>query len=172
MLKIFDNEVPFASQQETYNFVLNSAYKLGWHDSNVENKFVPNVHSDWNINDLKNSGVYPYLKNVAKKLKLDIDKNFDKCIVNLSKSSDYNFSHCHTEENVLLYYVNLEWQDGFGGETIFYNDNLTDIKLASMYKPGRIVAFDGSIPHTIRPQSSYGPNYRFTISCFLKKEKV
>ena len=75
-------------------------------------------------------------------------------------------------ENLIgaLYYVNLNWEDGFYGETFFYNSkDLSKIEFASVYKPGRIILFDGHIPHAIRPQSIKGPKFRFTLSVFLRK---
>ena len=32
----------------------------------------------------------------------------------------------------------------------------------------QLLEFDGSLPHSIRPQSFIGPQYRFTIQIFLK----
>lgn len=53
---------------------------------------------------------------------------------------------------------------------LFYNSkDLSKIEFASVYKPGRIILFDGHIPHTIRPQSIKGPKFRFTLSVFLRK---
>ena len=58
-----------------------------------------------------------------------------ECIVNLSKSGDYNFCHTHKDKIVLLYYVNLHWHDGFGGETLFYDDDLINAKSVSLSYP-------------------------------------
>jgi hypothetical protein len=69
----------------------------------------------------------------------------------------------------VLYYVNLEWQDGWHGETLFYDESLKNIVFASPYIPGRIVVFDGSIPHTIRPQSYIASHYRFTFALIYNK---
>ena len=122
--------------------------------------------------DVKNSKLYDYIKKLDdEELNLNIDDNFSRCVVNLSKSGDYNFCHTHPNKMVILYYVNLEWHDGFGGETLFYNEKLTDAIEVSSFVPGRIMVFDGKTPHTIRAQSSYGPDYRFTISFFVDVKK-
>ena len=169
-IEIFDNEVPFVDMQNIYDYVYNSNYRLGWEDR-TDDKKIPNIHSAFTKDEVINSSLFKYLKNISKKskLKFNID-NFEKCIVNLSKCGDYNFNHTHKGNIVLLYYVNLEWKDGFAGETLFYDDNLIDAKFVSTFVPGRIVVFDGEIPHTIRPQSTYGPDYRFTISYFVRKD--
>ena len=56
--------------------------------------------------------------------------------------------------------------------TLFYDNSLINVESAVSFVPGRIVIFDGTIPHTIRPQSTYGPDYRFTISCFIRKHGI
>ena len=71
-----------------------------------------------------------------------------------------------------MYYVNLDWEDGWYGETMFYNPNdLDEIVFTSAYKPGRIILFDGNIPHAIRPQSIKGPKYRMTLTVLFEDEK-
>ena len=78
-----------------------------------------------------------------------------------------NFIHSHPEKLAILYYVNLDWEDGWHGETLFYNESGKEIVFASPYTPGRVIVFDASIPHTIRPQSVIGPKFRFTLSIFF-----
>lgn len=168
-IEIYDNQVPFVDMQHIHEYVLNSNFRLGWSDR--FDKQNPNLYSSYKKEEVETSLLTKHLKTVSKKskLKFNID-NFDKCIVNLSKCGDYYFSHSHKNNIVLLYYVNLEWKDGFAGETIFYENNLIDAKSVVSFVPGRIVIFDGEIPHTIRPQSTYGPDFRFTISYFVNKE--
>ena len=164
MIEIHDNKVPFYNQQRIYNCVLNSNYQIkGWEDrDDIEIKKY-DIHSRWSLADLKTSKLYDYIEKIQ-----PFDK-FDKCIVNLTKPSDHYFTHTHGEDTmVVLYYVNLEWKDGWAGETMFYDDNRIETKSFS-YVPGRLLKFDGKQPHSIRPQSSIGPDYRFTISTFFKK---
>jgi hypothetical protein len=70
---------------------------------------------------------------------------------------------------VLLYYVNLEWREGWHGETLFFQENLKDVAFTSVYTPGRLIAFDAKIPHTIRPQSHIAAQYRFTLAMVFNK---
>jgi len=169
MIKIFDNKIPYNSMQHIYSFCCKSNYNLGWSDRSFE-KWSPNIHSNWTKDDVKNSGLFDYILKLDEKLKIDVDKNFNKCIVNLSKSGDYYFTHTHPNLKVILYYVNLEWPEGSAGETIFYDKNSINAVEVCNFVPGRFVVFDGEQPHTIRAQSTYGPDYRFTISYFVNKE--
>tara|TARA_B100001093_G_scaffold470492_1_gene491992 strand:- start:184 stop:705 length:522 start_codon:yes stop_codon:yes gene_type:complete len=169
-IEIFDNEVPFNHMQNIYEYVKNSNYRLGWGDRD-EFTSPANIHSVYSKDEVIDSELFKYLKRVSKKskLKFNID-NFHKCVVNLSKSGDYHFNHAHNGKMVLLYYVNLEWKDGYAGETLFYDNSLINAESVVSFVPGRIIIFDGETPHTIRPQSTYGPDYRFTISYFVNKE--
>jgi Rps23 Pro-64 3,4-dihydroxylase Tpa1-like proline 4-hydroxylase len=63
-----------------------------------------------------------------------------------------------------LIYLNRNWDCDWGGETIFYDDERKDIKFISPYIPGRIIIFDGSIPHSAKPQHFNAPPYRFTLA--------
>ena len=88
--------------------------------------------------------------------------------MNVVKSNDVHYIHHHEGEQVLLYYVNLDWQDGWYGETLFFNpSNIKEVQYTSSFQPGRIILFDGSIPHAIRPQSIKAPKFRFTLSLFF-----
>tara|TARA_R100000773_G_C4218702_1_gene117205 strand:- start:440 stop:970 length:531 start_codon:yes stop_codon:yes gene_type:complete len=169
MYKIYD-QVPLTVRQKTYDFVCNSTFKLGWQDRNEPEKLHFNIYSEWNKKNLHDCGLLQHLNEVCALNNLD-PNNLQRSIVNLTKCGDFNFCHTHQNKKVLLYYVNLEWKDGFGGETIFYEDNLKDAIAVSSFVSGRIILFDGSIPHTIRSQSTYAPSYRFTISNFLHEEK-
>ena len=53
----------------------------------------------------------------------------------------------------------------WGGETVFYNDKGTDYVKVIPYVPGRIVIFDGRIPHRANPMNMrLSPSYRVTVA--------
>ena len=64
----------------------------------------------------------------------------------------------------MLIYPNTEWDLNHGGETVFYEEDRSEMVYLNPYKPGRICLFDGSIPHCAKPQALIGPKYRFTIA--------
>jgi len=63
--------------------------------------------------------------------------------------------HVHSNKTVILY-LNYEWHPNWGGETIFYDHNLDAQRIVTP-KPGRVLMFDGRIPHTGRPPT---PRYQ------------
>ena len=94
--------------------------------------------------------------------------------VNLGLHSDV--SQVHTDDRcknkTLLYYANKDWEMNWGGETVFYNDSGTDYVKVVPYVPGRIVIFDGRIPHRANPMNTrLSPAYRFTVALKFHEEK-
>ena len=97
-----------------------------------------------------------------------LKNKLSKIVCNLVKPDDVHYIHAHPDQHACLFYVNLDWRDGWHGETLFYNlEDLKEVAYTSLYIPGRIILFDGSIPHAIRPQSVKGPKFRFTLSLFF-----
>lgn len=170
-IKVYDNVLDLVQRQHLYSFVTKSRFTIGWADGaileNQQNKFL---HSDFSNEDLDNFKLFDYLQGT--KLEADLQGyKLNKAIVNLSMPSDYNYIHAHAEDKILLYYVNLEWQDGWHGETLFFDEACKDVVFASSFTPGRFILFDGDIPHTIRPQSIIAAKYRFTFAITLIKDK-
>ena len=87
----------------------------------------------------------------------------------------YNFGDCptvhqdHAEDGrfTVLYYANYEWHHNWSGETVFYNEARDEIVRAVYPRPGRIVVFDGRIPHVAREPNRICPVVRYTIAIKL-----
>jgi len=166
-ITIFDDLIDFDDRLMAYQFIKNSYFKIGWGDAVTEehSKFAY-LYSNYSDEDLNNLGLYAkIMESKAGKMVEGLTRT--KAIVNLSTPSDVNFIHSHPEKKVLLYYVNINWEEGWHGETLFFDETRKKIEFASPYTPGRIIVFDAKIPHTIRPQSYLASNYRFTLSIFF-----
>lgn len=62
-------------------------------------------------------------------------------------------------------YLNRRWEDNWGGETIVYSDNKTEI---SKFEAGKLIVFDGSNPHIGKgPQRNCGE-----LRCILAIQAV
>lgn len=164
-IHVFDGLLPMNVRDKAFMFASNSMYRIGWGDSDSEKKRAYKfLYSSFTEDDNNNFGVLPYL--LANTVVKDIVGNLQpkNSIINLSTPSNVHTAHAHPEKLVLLYYVNPEWEQSWYGETLFYSEDLKEIKLALPYTPGRVVLFDGSIPHSIRPQSIAADGYRFTYA--------
>ena len=169
-ISCFDDTIPYNVRQHILSFCANSKFILGWSDGlKIENdKAIPNLHSSWTENDLEKINILPYIIESIDKTSWFTKKSLKSIKLNLVKSDDVHFIHSHPNEYVALYYVNLNWEDGWYGETIFHDPiHVDEVIFTSLYKPGRIILFDGEIPHSIRPQSTRGPKYRMTLSLFF-----
>ena len=112
--------------------------------------------------------------NVIRKYISSESYGFDRGYVNLGIHGDVNQIHTDSRRDIssktLLYYANKHWEYNWGGHTIFFDDE-GDIKITVQVKPGRIVIFDGGIPHTVMPMNPRcSPSYRFTVA--LKWESL
>lgn len=166
-VQVFDNLIGAARRNQIYTYVAQSLYRVGWEDTNAietaHHKYLHSRYSPQNIDDL---GLVEDLKN-SDVGKIIEGKALEACVVNLSNPSDQHWVHTHNKKHtVVLYYANLEWNKSWAGETLFFDDAGDEIIFASVYKPGRIIIFNGAVPHTIRPQSVGAPQYRFSISMF------
>ena len=164
-IDVFDGVFPLDWRLNAYNFCRDSYFKIGWSDGEVPERKSHDyfLHSQFNQQDIDTLGILQYFNNTK------INKLFDglaisKSILNLSVPSDVHYTHTHQEKKIALYYVNLEWRDGWHGETHFYSEDLTSIQFSTPYTPGRLIIFDANIPHTIRPQSTVAPHHRFTLT--------
>jgi hypothetical protein len=62
-------------------------------------------------------------------------------------------------------YLNRRWEDNWGGETIVYSDNKTEI---SKFEAGKLIMFDGSNPHIGKgPQRNCGE-----LRCILALQAI
>ena len=169
---IFENELKECDRATLYTHCSKCIFQLGGH-SLGENKYTSNLYSYWSEEDIKridqSCNFISYLKKCISKTPFFTNRFVQKIEMNLVRSSDVRYIHSHPGFQVALYYVNMEWEDGWYGETLFYDPYDNDkISFASPYKPGRIILFDGSIPHAIRPQSIKAPKYRFSLSLFFE----
>ncbi len=168
-LRVYDNVFDMEYRHSLYSFAQNSMYRIGWADGPlVENKKHQFLHSTYSHEDLERVELLHRLKATPVVQEMD-GFNLTKCVMNLSTPSDANFVHAHPEDKVLLYYVNLDWRDGWHGETLFYDEPGKEVMFASSYTPNRLIAFDAKIPHTIRPQSHLAPFYRLTLALIYTK---
>ena len=163
-IEVYDDEVPFSVRMMTYEKLFNSDYRIqGWQDRHND-KY--DLHTRWSIEDLRELNFLPIVERLAK------GKHIDGIVCNLVRAGDTYYSHIHKDQTILLYYANLDWEEGWHGETLFYDAKGEEIVYTSRYKAGRIILFSDDQPHAIRPQSFSGPQFRFTVSIILETDEV
>ena len=71
---------------------------------------------------------------------------------------DAHFENCYS----VMFYATVHWPKEFDGETIFYTDD-DEIYSAILPKPGRVVLFNGKMPHIGRPPNPILNGRRMTV---------
>lgn len=171
-IRVYDNVFDLLYRDELYKFAKTSLFRIGWADSETPEKARhQSLYSAYSGEDIARLGLLDRLLESPVRDELS-GYSVSKCILNLSTPSDVNFVHAHKEDKILLIYVNLDWEEGWHGETLFYSQSRKNVVFASPFTPNRVVVFDPKIPHTIRPQSYLAPFYRFTLAVVLKKAEV
>lgn len=166
---VFDDAINFAERQRMYLFLSESYFRIqGGAELSIESAKDKVLQSMFSNNDVDNLGLLQVLPKEAK----DIIKGHE---VNRAYALLLNYSsvpYFHVDgghDLTLLYYADTRWDINWGGETMFANQDLSEIAYTSIYKPGRVILFDANIPH--KPCTSiYGaPNYRITFVINLRK---
>lgn len=170
MIEVFDNLITPFDMSHLYRDARNADFKIGWADTDIiEQQADQCLSSEITLSQYLASP----LRSVVESS--EITKHiegymFRHAVINLSMASHKHHIHTHSpDEKVVLYYLNLEWQSDWSGDTVFYNNNNSEIIKTVKYKPGRITVFNGDVNHCIRPQAMYGPLYRFSITVFLMR---
>jgi SM-20-related protein len=90
-----------------------------------------------------------------------------RAYVNSSVFGDMYYTHrdctAHRNHVTILYYVNLDWQTDWGGETIFYDDD-KEAQLVVAPKAGRMVISRGAILHRGTVPTRACHEERYTIA--------
>lgn len=169
-LHVFDGALDFSEREHIYSFVKNSAYRVGNEDADAvetsQHKYMCSYYSGGDVDAV---GILRFIQDTPVQSLIE-GLSLIRAHVNLSTPTDCHWAHDHRGQLGLLYYVNKHWKHDWAGETMFFNDDLSEVCFASIYKPGRIILFDGEIPHSVRPQSAVAPTYRFTLSLFFNKQ--
>lgn len=164
----FDGIFDFSQREHMYSYVRHSFFRIGNEDADAietnNHKYMYAMYTEQDINKL---GILDAIENSPIKALIE-GKQIVRAHVNVSNPSDTNWAHDHRNKTVILVYINKHWKHEWAGETMFFNDDLSEIEFASIYKPGRVVLFDGEIAHSIRPQSASAPAYRFTLTLILE----
>jgi len=169
-LYIEDNAFSRAYQETFYNYAAtNNNYQLGFGDSvTIEKHQYKYYTADMDGQAIEQIKLFEELEKTEVG-KLIEGKQLIRCTINSSTNGQANFAHTHPDQFSLLYYINLDWKPEWAGETLFYNEAVDEVEFTSIYKPNRLILFEGEIPHSLRCQSVVGPEYRFSLAMFFNK---
>lgn len=171
-IDVFDDVFPLMVRNNIYSQCVGANYQIAWESMGLLERGSYGYHLNSRLPDeaISNLGVFEHLQKNKKIMDLIGGMKLKGTYINLTVATDAYHIHNDVSGKTLLYYVNPDWQEGWGGETLFWSDDLSEIIYASPYVSGRLVIFDGPIPHSVRPQSNSGPKYRFSMAMMMSPE--
>lgn len=163
LLEVYDDCFTYNERTEWYKFVKNSFFKSDGSDYDGTNK--TQLYSSYSIEDIASMGFLnsPGFKKIDDEYQL-LDRGIKQARVNLSPPSECATVHTDRDGLTLLYYANVEWDLNWSGHTLFMDDTLSEAEYTCLYKPGRVVLFDGSIPHMILSISPAVKTHRYSFA--------
>lgn len=165
---VIDNLFDRAFREAFYFWVKSSNYTTSGEDlSTLEYKGDYNLYCQVDEESLNQTGFMQH-QSYTEHVLPEVNGMFLKqCRINLSTLNDNNRYHTDSSGSLktktIIYYPNLKWDVEWGGHTLFADDHLEEIEFCSMYKSGRLIVFDGNIPHCILPPTKAAPSYRFSF---------
>lgn len=169
-IHVFEDAFSLHKREYLYLFLADSCYYLKGNTLNGEHvDLFPSMRSLFSEEDFQRFGIFN-----------DLPKEIDDIVKGYSVARSYSLlqnwcvtNKFHTDGRssnlTFLYYGNLKWDYDWGGETLFANDDMSEIIYTSMYKPGKILIFDSSIPHRPIPPISTCPFLRSSFVINLEK---
>jgi len=172
-VKVYDGVFSHNYRSTLFNLAQESLFRVGWvDDASPEWRGEMFLHSYANKEAILQSGILKEIKDNSPEIDKWLGTRFPQySILNCDTHADVHNAHSHLNMDVILIYLNQDWKLEWYGETLFYSEDLSEIIFAGLYTPGRIICFDGEVPHSIRPNSRLAPKFRYTMSLFFKKEK-
>ena len=169
---VYDNILGFSNRQSLLRFLSISSFKPVGIDGPDENvRHHTSMMSSFSKSDVQNCKFLDYIPEEVREEHLISIDNLENCNVNLITPSDRFYVHTDSSggsKKTLLYYPTPNWNVEFGGDSIFLDSNGKDIEFYCQYKTDRLVIFDSSIPHMVRPSTWLAPYYRLSLALKFK----
>lgn len=160
-IEIFKDALSYRERQIIYGFVTRSNFRIYEYD-HMFTKYKNQTSSPYSQQDIENLGILS-IPSVKKILQSYDFTEVTQCRVNAATNSEYDTPHFDNCRYTMLYYANIKWQLEWGGQTLFLNESLNKVEHCSLVEPGKIIVFDGSIPHMIVPPTSYAEDFRLVF---------
>lgn len=164
LIGIYDDVFSYQETVDMFRFIRNSLYRTTGVDDSIYTSSGNQIYSNYTTGDLDSFGI----RNTNGYKVLSNKHNFNQRVleqirVNFSYPTEQNKPHTDSQGVTFLYYANIEWNLNWGGHTLFLNDSLDDAVCVSLYRPNRVVVFDGSIPHMIMSPTSMAQTHRYSF---------
>ena len=172
MIQVKDNAIPKDKLRACEMWLEKANWSYGW----ASNKDMPFGH--WNV-DISKTGITnpteikdrlpKEFKEVWKSINTEFFKGqaiLTRCYANRHTFGTEGYIHTDTErqeDHTVVVYMNSNWDTNWGGETVFYSKDKSEVLKAVIPSYGRVVAFQGNINHKAAALSRVCPTVRTTL---------
>lgn len=168
-LIVYDGLFKTTELRDIYSMASQSPYIKTNFDVAIENNIMSDTKWSFMMDPMN-----PIYQLISKKFNI-IDElsrtrfQVERSYINCSTLETVDTVHldCLAEEKnnyTVLIYANFIWKSKWHGETIFYDDDCEEAVFVVSPKPGRLVFFDGAIPHSAIAPSRIAEYPRYTIA--------
>lgn len=169
MIEVYDGLVPLSGIIKAFDIAQRSNYRPTRTSSPHSNR--RSLFSEFSNQDLKQTGLYDII--VDKFFSQIKNYRVHRSYVNICNPGEYFEVHTDsgsTGQLTLLYFMNPEWNNKFGGEIIFYDSIGIDPVKMYNFIPGRIVLFSSEIPHRSNTVNHTTEQCRYSMAVKLVNE--
>jgi len=179
-MKVFDNILPEPQRKEVYDFLMDPGWMFGWKSRAATDEYCfwhkhyagalkPDTREKpydcaAELNDEWCGPLGKFWSLLAGTLLKG--HTLVRCYANgLTYGSEGTLHTDAVAENsyTTVYYPHEKWNPNWGGETLFFNKDKTDIIGCVYPKPNRMVMFPGTMQHVARGVSRTCPMLRITL---------
>jgi len=182
---VVDDVLPLDEQQKIHRFLLDGPWSYGWRSNNEDaaQKFW-HRHFAGSVNDPETGGnahpqriadcsgelmntaplVHSFWQRLQKKIFQD--HVLSRCYANALPYGVEGGTHADSPipgDCTAVYYPHETWHSDWGGETLVFNQDCSDILTAVYPKPNRLFIFPGFVNHVARGVSKSCPHVRITL---------
>lgn len=166
MIDTYDDLFSHEERTRLWRFLNSSFFKITGFDTDVSTSYNQ-IYAKYSQDDLNNFGItkteafqqldsiHSFSKRSIKQIRVNCSTPTEEC----------NFHTDGIKGSVtFLYHANLIWKPEWLGYTIFGSQNLKEVIHTSFFTPGRVIVFDGSIPHMVVPPSVFAKGHRLSFA--------
>jgi SM-20-related protein len=188
---IVDDVFPEATQREVHGFLKGGGWVFGWKSNQKADPFAfwhrhfaGNIHPDHLAREGKGQQ-YDCAAELGERvpllhrLWLDLARGalaghrLVRCYANGHPFGSEGSVHTDSVSPLSftsVYYPHDAWHPNWGGETVFFTGDKSDIVAAVYPRPNRLLVFPGTIPHAARGVTRVCPEMRITLMFKTERE--
>jgi SM-20-related protein len=187
-----DNLLDEESRREIFKFLRRPGWVFGWKSDPKEDKFafwhkhfggdiLPDHYSQDRpekqnacADELQRAAPLLYRLWLQLEARVFPGQELVRCYANSQPFGSEGSLHTDSlsdDSYTAIYYPHANWHPNWGGETLFFNKDRTDLIAAVYPRPNRLVVFPGTIPHVARGVARVCPELRITLMFKIERRK-